>query len=549
MRQGEFIFRNGIIRLYQLKGFSMRHLFFIISILSVLLASCTKKVSTNDYGLPTAETIRMIESSEPPTLDWTKSSDTTSSFIVENIMDGLINFDFSKDQVGLKSGLAQSWTSTNNSKNWELEIKKGVFWTDGVELTPEQIVDGWERLLNPSTASVYSYFLFGIKNAQNYNRGELKDFSQVGVKIQGQKILVELNEPANFPYLLTHHSTLPVRKDVIKKHGDRWTEAENIITLGPYKLKSWDHDKALVFERNEAYFDEKAKTKYVLIKIIGEQGTALNLFKGGQVDVLKTLPSSLLRVLKLKPEYQQIPTLGTYYFGFNVEKAPLNNVNLRRAVIAAIDRKQITEMLQGGQTPLSGWIPKGMFGYDETAGINFDLEKAKSYYKAAGYSFDKPAPNIVLAYNTNEDHKRIAENIQAQLKKNLNLTVEINNEEWKVYLGTLQSNAPHMYRMGWVADYPDPYNFYDLMTSTSDNNHTGWKDKSYDDLLKKAAEANTPEEKLNFYSQAHKKLLVESAAVFPLYSGVTQQLVSKRIKNFPKNAMTRYSLKDVEINF
>ncbi len=521
--------------------------FSILFLLLLPLLSCTKKISSSDYGLDPKETVKLVISTEPPTLDWSKSSDSASSFILENLMDGLVSYDFSKPEVSLKPALAESWKSSNNSKTWEFTIRRDAKWTDGQVLTPQHVVDGWERLLNSKTASVYSYFLFGIKNAQNYNNGSETDFSKLGISIDGQKIKVELNEPSNFPYLLTHHSTWPIRNDVILKHGDRWTEAANIVTLGPYKLKTWDHDRAIVFERSDSYFEKKAKTKFVLAFIIEEQTTAINLFKGGQVDALMTLPSAMLGVLKVLPEYEQIPTLVTYYFGFNVKKAPMDNADLRRAVIAAVDRKQVTDMIQGGQTPLTGWIPKGMFGYDESAGIGFDLEKAKASYKKAGYSFEKPAPNIVLAYNTNDDHKRIAENIQAQLKKNLNLTVEINNEEWKVYLGTLQSNPPHMYRMGWVADYPDPYNFYELMKSTSDNNHTGWKEKSFDAILKKAAETNVMTEKFKFYSEAQNKLLVDGVAVFPLYSSVTQQLVSKRIKNFPKNAMSRYSLKEVEV--
>lgn len=518
-----------------------------ITALALSFVSCTKKLSSTDYGLNLDETLRMVVETEPPTLDWSKSSDSASSFITENIMEGLVGFDYTGPVVKLKPALASSWTATNNSRSWELVIRDDVVWTDGVKLTPQQVVDGWERLLNPETASVYSYFLYGIKNAQEYNNGQIKDFSKVGVTIEGQKIKVELRDPSNFPFLLTHHSTYPVRNDIIKKFGDRWTEAENIVTLGPYKLKIWEHDRALVFERNETFFDEPAKTKNIICYIISEQTTALNLFKGGQVDALKTLPSSLLRVLKKMPEYTQGPALITYYYGFNIAKPPMDNINLRKAISSAIDRKQVTDMLQGGQSPLTGWVPKGMFGYDENAGHKFDLAKALEYYKKAGYTKDKPSPKIVLAFNTLDDHKRIAENIQSQLKKNLNLTVEINNEEWKVYLGTLQSNPPHMYRMGWVADYPDPYTFFELMTSTSDNNHTGWEDPSYDVLLRKSAETNIPEEKLKFYSQAEQKLLVEATAVFPLYSSVNQHLVSKRVKNFPQNVMSRYDLRYVEV--
>jgi oligopeptide transport system substrate-binding protein len=524
----------------------MIKLLMIIAV-SLGLGACKKKVSSTDYGLDKNDAVRLIIATEPPTLDWSKSSDSASSFILENLMEGLVSYDFSTPIVTLKPALASKWSSSNNSKAWEFELRSDVVWSDGVPLTTQHVVDGWERLLNAETASVYSYFLFGIKNAHEYNSGQIKDFSKLGIKIDGQKIKVELNEPANLPYLLTHHSTFPVRNDVILKYGDRWTEAENIVTLGAYNLKLWDHDRALVFERNETYFEDKAKTKNIIAYIIEEQSTALNLFKGGQVDALMTLPSSMLGVLKKMPEYQQGPALVTYYFGFNTKKPPMDNVYLRKALIAAVDRKQITDMLQGGQTPMSGWIPKGMFGYDEKAGISFDLTEAEKQYKLAGYSKDKPAPNIVLAYNTNEDHKRIAENMQAQLKKNLNVTIEINNEEWKVYLGTLQSNPPHIYRMGWVADYPDPYNFFELMTSTSENNHTGWRDPSFDLILKASAETNDLVKKQKLYSEAEKKLLVDATAVFPLYSGINQQLVSARIKDFPKNVMSRYNLKNVQV--
>lgn len=515
--------------------------------LGLSVGACKKKVSSADYGLKLDETLRMVISTEPPTLDWSKSSDTSSSFVIDNLMEGLVSYDFSTKEVGIKPALAKSWTSSNKSKNWEFILRDDIVWTDGIPLTPQHVIDGWERLLNPKTASVYAYFLFGVKNAEKYNNGTIKDFSQVGVKLDGHKLSVELNEPANFPYLLTHHSNFPVRNDLILKHGDRWTEAENIVTLGAYKLKVWEHDRALVFERNDAYFGEKPKTKNVVAYVIEEQGTAINLFKGGQVDALKDLPSALLGVLKRMKEYQNGAALISYYYGFNTKKPPMDNVWLRRAIVAAVDRKQITDMLDGGQTPMSGWIPQGMFGHKPDAGIQFDLTKAEEYYKKAGYSKENPAPRIVLAFNTLEDHKRIAENIQAQLKKNLNLTVEINNEEWKVYLGTLQSNPPHIYRMGWVADYPDAYNFFDLMTSTSDNNHTGWEDPSYDLLLRRSAEAESLDEKEKFYSEAEHKLLYEAAAAFPIYSGVNKHLVSTRIKNFPENAMSRYILNEVEI--
>lgn len=520
----------------------------LVSVAFLSITSCKKKISSNDYGLNASETLRVVLATEPPTMDWSKSSDSTSSFILENIMEGLVTYDFSQPTVSLSPAIATEWSASNNSQSWEFTIRDDVKWSDGQRMTVQHILDGWERLLSPETASVYAYFLFCIKNAENYNNGTIKDFSKVGVKVVGQKIIVELNEPTNFPFLMTHHSTYPVRNDIIQKHGDRWTEASNIVTLGHYQLKVWDHDKALVLERNENFYGEKAKTKNIIAYIIEQDNTALNLFKSGKVDALIQVPSSMLRLLRALPEYKERTALISYYFGFNTKKPPVNDANLRRALISAVDRTQITEMLKGGQVPMSGWIPEGMFGHDKDAGLKYNPEKALEFYKLAGYSKENPAATISLAYNTNEDHQRIAENIQAQLKKNLNLTVEIKNEEWKVYLGTLRSDPPHMYRMGWVADYPDPNNFYELMTSVSANNYTGWKDKSFDESLKKAIKSSDEKVKLKYYNEAQNKLLNEAVAVFPIYTSASHHMVSQRIKNFPHNVMTRYSLKDVVIN-
>lgn len=524
----------------------MRYLLFFSAML-FLLSGCQKKIGANSYGLEKTDTLRVILSTEPPTMDWTKASDTTSAFIQENIMEGLIEFDYTSPTLELEPALATSWTSNADNTKWEFTIREGVVWNDGVPFTVEHVYDGWKRLLSPDTASVYSYFLFSIKNAQKFNSNQITDFSEVGIKVNGNKISVELNVPTNFPYLLTHHSTFPVRMDVIEEHGDRWTNPGNIVSLGAYDLKVWDHDKAIVLERNESYYGEKAYIKNVLAYVIEQPGTALNLYKSREVDALRSLPSSMLKKLKTMPDYSTVPVLTTYYYGFNTKRPPMDNVDLRRAIISAVDRGQITRMLDGGQIPISGWIPKGMFGFDEQAGISFNLEKALEYYKKAGYSKENPAPKIFLSYNTNEDHKRIAENVQAQLRSNLGMTVEIKNEEWKVYLGTLRSNPAHFYRMGWVADYPDPHNFYDLMNSMSDNNYTGWKSKDFDFYLDQALRGKNEEAKFKSYQNASRLLLQEGVAVMPVYSGVSHNLISPRVINFPRNAMDRYPLKKVRL--
>lgn len=527
---------------------TIRILSLLLLLLCSPLLSCKKKSSGGDYGLERAETLRVRVGTEPPTLDWHKSTDTTSSFLTQNLMEGLVHFGYTSSDVNVLPALATEWKSLENAKVWEFKIREGVKWNDGQPFEPQHIVDGWERLLNPLTASQYAYFLYGIKNARAYNEGKIKDFKDVGLKLSGNTLRVELERAMYFPSLLAHSSTFPVRKDIVSKFGDKWTEPENIVTLGPYKLTKWEHDKALVIERNDAYFGSPAKTKNVIFYVIQEDQTALNLFDAGRLDALRVLPAKDLIVLKKRKEYIDYSILNTYYFGFNTKRAPTDNVLVRKAISHAIDRNQITKMLQGGQKPLSGWIPHGMFGYDPSVGLAFDPVRAKQLLKEAGYDENNPLPDIELSYNTNDQHKRIAENIQAQLKENIGLAVTIKNEEWKVYLESLKVNPAQMYRMGWVADYPDPNNFFELILSYSENNRTGWENKKFDKLVEMAVElVDDKTKRLQVYEQAHKILVNEDVPVFPVYTAMAHNLIAGRVVSFPTNVMFQFRLKNTSL--
>lgn len=521
----------------------------LLAALLILGTGCTKKSTKHEHGLNPAETIRINLRQEPPSLDWSKSTDTTSALIEYNIMEGLTEYNLKDPELGLVPALAAEWSSNKDASVWTFKIRPGVKWTDGQALTAQHFVDGWERLLNPGTASEYAYFLYSVKNARNYNEGKQKDFSQVGVKaVDDTTLEVTLDSPKSyFPYLLTHHSTYPLRVDVVKKFGDKWTEPENIVSLGAYTLKKWEHDNIIVLERNEQYYGEKAKTKNVLGYMINEDSTALNLFEAGKIDVLDQLPSRELAHLSKRPEYRKVPTLGIFYFGFNTEKPPFNNPEVRKAISMAIDRQQITNLLAGGQEPLSSWVPKGMFGYEDDAGMKYDPSKAQKMLDEAGFKNREKFPKIQISFNTNEDHARVVENVQAQLKKNLGITVEIVNSEWKTYLKSVQTNPSNIFRLGWLADYPDPDNFLNLMTSYSENNHTRWGDKKYDKLIETATTITDKEKRRDIYKQAQEILVEKDVPVLPIYSMVGQYFVGPRVKNYPINPMQKQLLKDVVV--
>ena len=511
------------------------------------VVGCLKKKSSpyTDYNL--SETLRYSVGSEPPTLDWSKSTDTTSSLVIRNIMDGLTRYDFSEDSVKVRPALARSWSSSPDNTRWVFHLNS-VQWSDGQSLTAQHFVDGWERLLNSQTGSEYAYFLFPVKNARAYNEGRIKDFSQVGVR-QGAKgeLIVHLEQGLSyFPYLLTHPSTFPLRKDVVENKGAAWSAPENIVTLGAYRLTRWDHDKALILEENKTYYGRSPFIKKVIIYIVPEGKTMLDLFLSGRLDVASGLSSRDLVFLKKRKEYRSHNILSLYYYGFNVKAPVLKDVRIRKALVHAVSRKEIVRLLNGGQKPMKSWIPEGIFGHNNQVGLPFDPGKAARLLDEAGYKDRSSFPRIKLFYNTTADHKMIAENVQSQLKRNLNIDIELSNQEWKTYLQRLAAGDVEIFRLGWVADYPDPDNFMNLMTSFSDNNHTYWGNKEFDDLILRAMSQPDGPKRQVLYDRAQKILLEKETAVFPIFAGVSHLLLSPRLKRYSLNVMSEVFFGDVE---
>ena len=518
-------------------------LFRVLVGLVLLSLGCLEKRSIPQYGLSKENTLRINILVEPPSLDWHKASDTTSALISRNTMEGLVAIDVKDPNLSLQPALASHWESFNQSQKWVFTLRQGVLWTDGVELTPQHVLDGWKRLLDPQTGARYAYFLFNIKNAHEFNKGVIKDFSQVGVRINSQgQIEVELvGSQSFFPYMLTHASTYPFRLDIAKKYGDRWTEPENIVTLGAYQLKIWEHDKAIVMNRNPSYYGRPAKIENILAYMISNLSTGIMLIDSGQLDFQGSLPSVLLSKLSERPDFHQTPNLGVYYYGMNVKKAPMDDVNFRKAIAHAIDRKEIVHLTRGGEIPISSFVPKGMFGYEPDVGLKFDVEKAREYLKKSNYQKQR----IVLAFNTSEEHKRLAENVQTQLKRNLGIKVELRNEEWKVYLNQLQTDPPHLYRSAWLVDYPDPDNFLNLWTSFSENNNTNWGDKKYDQWIAQGAVEVDQEKRRGIYKKAQRYMLEEAVPIIPVYVYSSSSLISTRFVNPPVNVLGAHHFKDM----
>ena len=491
--------------------------------------------------------IRVNLGTEPPSLDWSIATDHVSFNVIANLMVGLTEFD--KD---LKPApvIAKSWELLEGGQKIVFALRDDVYWTDGKKVRAQDFEYSWKRLLNPKTASQYAYILFDVANAQEYAEGKLKDPSSVGVRAQNdQTLVVTLRHPAAYCLAITTFEvTYPQRQDVIEKHDARWTEPENIITNGPFRLTSWKHENQIELSANPNYFRGKPAMDRVTMYMVNEKTTAVTMYEQGNLDFMddRSIPPLDKPRLSKLPEYKLVPQLRGEYYGFAVDRKPFDNPKLRKAFAMAIDREVFPKILQGGQTPATSWVPPGMLAHNPKIGLPFNPNEARRFLSEAGYPDGKGLPALVLGYNTLDDHKLVAEAIQGMWQRHLNVVVRIENQEWKVFLKRLQTDPFPVFRSGWGADYPDPDNFMKLFTSSSGNNHGRWKNAKFDQLLEQAARESNEEKRKQMYDDAQRILTETDAAIAPLFWKAEATMLNPKFTGLEYNSMARMDLRNVK---
>jgi oligopeptide transport system substrate-binding protein len=283
--------------------------------------------------------------------------------------------------------------------------------------------------------------------------------------------------------------------------------------------------------------------------VVNELTTALTLYETGGLDIDVRLPPEAISFYQHSPEYRRIPVLRSYYYGFNVAKMPFHDVRVRKAFSMAVDREQLPKVLKGGEIPTASWIPPGMFGHHPEIGLEFDPKEARRLLAEAGYTKGRPFPPVTVVYDTNPINNLVAENLQAQWQQNLNVRVNLENQEWKVFLKRLKTDTPMIFRLGWGADYPDPDNFMALFTTQSGNNHTHWGNSRYDDLIARAASEPDSRRRQQMYDAAQRILTEQDVAIMPLFAGAQNILVKPYVKGLQLNAMEIISLRNVHLAY
>jgi oligopeptide transport system substrate-binding protein len=542
--------------------------FVAVLALALVAAGCggggSKSGSSTTSGSGNANasggTLTMAIGSEPPSLDPGLATDTTSAFVVGNINEPIIRLGPLPDLKPLP-GLAQSWAV--NGTTVTLHIRKDAKWTNGQPVTANDVVWSWLRTISPQLGADYAYQFYGIKGAQEYNSckpsasnqqcNALK--SKVGITAP-DKYTVKVNLTSPQPWFiqqLSHTSFIPVNQGAVTKYGDKWTEPGHNVSDGPYKLTKWAHDASLTLVKNPNYFNASAvKLDKVNLKIITEGTTAEQAFNSGDVDVNETgwPPSDTARI-KATDAYQQFPSLGVYYYGFNVKTIP--DVNQRRAMALAIDRQAIVQHItQEGQVPATNFSPQGIPGFkvinsSKFLGPTANMDKAKQYMAKV----KSPVKSINLVFNNAPGHKEIATAIQSQWKQ-LGINVTLKQQDWPQFLkflGPPPDPSVGAYRNGWIADFPDDINFLSVFQCGSGNNNTNWCNKDYDNVLKQATNEGDSAKRYQLYQKAEAMLTGPNGdmPIAPIYWYTFVYQVASNVHGWNTNPMDTIDLRTVSV--
>ncbi len=426
-------------------------------------------------------------------------------------------------------GAAQSWDISPDQTVYTFHLRPNARWSDGTAVTAADFLYSYRRMLSPKLGSEYSYMLHVVKNAEAYNTGQLTDFSQVGFKaLDALTLQVTLTYPT--PYFLSligHHSWFPVNKTAIEKWGAMderstpWTRPGHYVGNGPFVLKEWRTHQIISVEKSPTYWDAaNVRLHGINFYPIESADTEERAFRAGELHVTSTIPTTKIDVYHREhPELLHLePFLATYFYRLNVNKPPLNDVRVRKALAMSIDRESLVKnVTRGGQPPAFSLVPPGTGGdYQPDQKIAEDVPAAQQLLADAGYPNGTNFPPVQIVFNTSETHRAVAETIQEMWRRNLHINVTLQNEEAKVLEATMREQDYQIARYAWVGDYNDPNTFLSLMTSRGGNNQTGWGYPEYDRLIDLAARTPDPAARVKVFQQAE-DILVDQVPIIPIY--------------------------------
>jgi oligopeptide transport system substrate-binding protein len=505
----------------------MRSLAVLCLLSSVLCfqAACSKRETLVEKG--NREGILHISvGSEPSDLDPHTVTGLGEAKLVQTMFDPLVSFE--PGTLAPVPALAERWEISEDGLTYTFHLRADAKWSDGSPLTAQDCVDSWKRILTPTLAADYAYFLYLIRGAQAFHQGKTTDFSTVGaVARDARTLVVTLTHPA--PYFLQallNSCWRPVNVRAIAAVGDAyrrgtpWTRPGKMVSSGPFKLEEWTTQQRIKVVKSPTYYDrDRVRLNEVHLYPTDSIDAEERAFRSGQLHITYSLPLSKVQPAQRdnNPALRIDRQMETYFFRVNVRKAPLNDARIRRALSLAVDRDTIAnKILPGGRAPAPTFVPPLLKGYTPPARQAHDLATARQLLADAGHANGAGLPPIEILYNNSEILRLVAEAIQQMWHRDLGIDVRLVNQEYKSVFASRRNGDYQVLLGSWTADYLDATTFLDLWRSDSGNNHTGWSDPAYDALSNRANNMADPAARAVVLAEAE-ALVLESAPIIPIY--------------------------------
>lgn len=473
---------------------------------------------------------------EPATLDPNLAESNVEFYIFNDLFEGLLRVGKNGEVI---PALATKWETKGTV--WTFHLRPEVKWSNGDPVTADDFVFSWRRLTDPKTASPYGSYLASayVLNAAEINAGG-KPPSELGVKaLDAHTLQVTLAEPNSYLLKqLVHFPVLPVNRKVVEQYGKNWTQPQNFVGNGAFKLAQWVVNEKVVVERNTQYWDN-AHTVLNKVTFLPLQGfPEVARFRAGEIELGYSAPPELYQQLKKSLGDEQLvtyPLLSTSYFAFNNRQPPFNDVRVRQALNLALDKQVIAGKVLGyGQQPAWTFTPTGAGGFTLQPGVAAGwsqeqrIAQAKKLLAEAGFNAQHPLC-FTLLYSNDATIKKIVIAASAMWKKNLGAEVTLQNQERKVVLDNINNGQYSAAFSRWLADYNDPSTFLNVFRSTSSENSAKYANEHYDRLLHQATAAQSPEQVQQAFQQAEDVLAVDTP-VAPVYYEANATLVKPYVK-------------------
>lgn len=523
----------------------MRH-FVILPLLILCLSGCGKSSETESTESSsselTSEHLILGNGSEPRTLDKDAVTDSTGTAIMDALFDPLVAYDPETKQY--EPVACERWEVSEDGLVYTFHLLKDARWSNGDPVVAADWEAGFQRALRPEISTPYMQVFTGIINALEYNSGEA-EWADVGIKTDGEhKLVVTFQTPKlSFIGRLSQSCFFPFHRPSAGPFGAEtsldtaYYRSTELVGNGAFKLEKWVQDEVVIVARNPYYvFGDEIHLEKISYLPIGSLDTELRAFDTNKLHRTNSVPPQKLNLFRTERTdvLREDDLFGTYFFNLNVERPPLDDPRVRRALALTVDRYEITNFVtNGGQPSATSFIPDGLAGYTGATGYEENIEEAQRLLAEAGFPGGEGFPQLTLIYNTLESHRSIAQAVQEMWRTHLGIEIALLNQEWKVFLQTIQDGDYDISRSGWVGG-TDPEGYLDLFNSESGNNRSNYSNPAFDALFLEASQQIDPQRRMELFREAE-AIIVRDMPVIPIYHYLEFYLLRPEVQNWRNN--------------